>query len=103
MGVFEVRETNDLKTWMIAISEEFHQKFPDLMTSSSYGVVAARALGISYPDFLCYCAAHGGKLRGKEGYPVCYFKNKADAEIICKQINKEMEKFYTAYKEASHE
>lgn len=97
MKAFVVRETCDLQNWMIGLSEEFHEKCPDLICKGSYGVLAARLLGISYPNYLRYCATHGGTLRGRQGFPTCYFKNKKDAEIICQEINKEWDKFYLEY------
>lgn len=101
MNAFTVRETCDLKNWMIGLSEEFHEKCPNLICKGSYGVLAARLLGLTYPDYLRYCASNGGTLKGKMGFPITYFKNKKDAEKICKQINIEWDKIYLHYQNAT--
>lgn len=74
-------------TWMISIDDiswlngnQFH---------SSFHVLEARLLKMSYPDYLRFLRANGAELRGKQGYTVATFKNKADCQKICNMLNKE--------------
>lgn len=91
---FVVRENPDGK-YIISLSEKFHEDFPDFICHQSYGILAARLTGMTYPTFLRYCAAHGGELRGKRGYPAVYFSKESDAKMITKEINKGYNAFYT--------
>lgn len=84
---FVVRESPNGK-FIISLSEQFHQDFPKFVCHQSYDVLAARLIGMTYPTFLRYCAAHGGELVGKKGYPATYFKSENDAKVIAKEINK---------------
>ena len=90
---FVVRENPDGK-FIISLSEKFHEDFPQFVCHQSYGIFAARLVGMTYPTFLRYCAAHGGELQGKRGYPVSYFAKRSDAEVIVKEINKGYKEFY---------
>ena len=94
---FTVREDNDLKNWIIGLTETFFEKYPDFILNQSYGILAARLIGFSYPDYLRYCAVNGATLKGREGFPHPTFKDKKDAEKICNLINKEWDKFYQSY------
>lgn len=84
---FVVRENPDGK-YIISLSEKFHEDFPQFVCHQSYGILAARLVGMTYPTFLRYCAAHGGELRGKQGYPATYFSKESNAKAIVKEINK---------------
>lgn len=84
---FVVRENPDGK-FILSLSEQFHQDFPDFVCHQSYGILAARLVGMTYPTFLRYCAAHGGELVGKKGYPATHFKSEKDAKMVVKEINK---------------
>lgn len=58
--------------------------------SSSYHVLGARLLGLSYPDYLKYCQSKGAKLRGRKGY--CYpvwdkAADKKGMQEIIRQLN----------------
>ena len=94
---FTVREDCELKNWMIGLTEDFHEKNPTFILHYSYAILAARLLGFTYPDYLRYCAVQGGSLRGATGFPHVVFKDKKDAEKICKLINTEWDKFYNTY------
>ena len=83
---FIVRETAN-NTFMVGMSELL---FSDVMRGGSYNVLAARALGLSYPDYLKMCRAKfNGMLCGREGYSYCVFKNKEDCKRLCIMLNKE--------------
>lgn len=63
---------------------------PTYLFTSSYHVLGARLLGVSYPDFLRFCQSKGAKLRGKSGY--CYpvwdrKKSQAGLLEIIKMLN----------------
>lgn len=84
---FVVKENCDGK-FIFCLSEQFHETFPDFVCHQSYGILAARLVGMTYPTFLRYCATHGGELVGKKGYPAIYFKTEAEAKAIIKEVNK---------------
>lgn len=89
---FVVNESPNGK-FILSLSEKFHEDFPDFICHQSYGILAARLVGMTYPTFLRYCAAHGGELVGKQGYPATYFKSESDAKAIVKEINKGYKSF----------
>ena len=65
----------------------------DRTVFGSYGVIQAKILGFTYPNFLRYCRANfNGLLRGREGYSYCVFKNKVDASRLCGLLNQEFNK-----------
>lgn len=98
MTCFEVTETCDLKYWMLGMTRDFFETFPDFYCTQSYSILAARLLGLSYVDFLKYLCSQGGQIKGKIGYPVVYFKDRSTVEKICRLINKEADKLLNAYK-----
>ena len=95
---FIVRKNHN-DTYGIGLSEKFHEAFPSFVCHESYLIFAARLIGMSYPTFLRYCAAHGGELYGKEGYPSIHFSNSSDVEKIVKEINNGYKEFYKRLKE----
>lgn len=99
MNAFTVREACDSDAFIIGLTEEFHQKCPNLIVEGSYLVLAARLLGMSYPDFLRYSAVNGGTLKGRTGFPHCTFEKRTDALNLCNKINKEWDKVYETIKE----
>lgn len=94
MNAFVVRESCDLKNYMIGLADDFHEKCPDFVLQGSYHILAARLLGFTYPEYLYYCAAHGGALKGRGSFPYVIFKEQNDASKICNCINKEWDKVY---------
>lgn len=84
---FVVKENPNGK-FILSLSEQFYQDFPDFVCHQSYSILAARLMNMTYPTFLRYCATHGGELVGKQGYPATYFKSESDAKEIAKEINK---------------
>lgn len=74
-------------------------KSKDYYFDSSYNVLCARLMGFSYPDFLLYCRAKGGTLRGRKGYCYVTFKEKKPCEEICKRLNEEVKKLSFLEKE----
>lgn len=94
---FTVREDNELKDWVIGLTEDFFEKYPNFILNYSYGILAARLLGFTYPDYLRYCSVNGGTLKGRTGFPHPVFKEKKDAEKICKLINNEWDRFVQSF------
>lgn len=76
--------------WIIRISETPYANDPDFYFRSSYGVVCARLLGFTFPDFLRYCGAQGATLKCREGYSYAIWKNKEDCQRVCNLINNEV-------------
>lgn len=90
---FTVQEHPEGK-FIISLSKKFHEDFPQFICHQSYGIFAARLMGMTYPTFLRYCAANGGELHGKQGYPAIYFLKESDAKLIVKEINNNYKIFY---------
>lgn len=85
MSGFYIR-TDSPQTHLICFDvERYRDKIKNF--SSSYGVIEARVLNFTYPEYLCFCRQNGATLRGREGYSSAYFKNKLDAEKICNLLN----------------
>lgn len=79
-------------TFQVTMRELPFEGNPDIYCKGSYNVIAARLLGFTYPDYLRYCRAHGGILRGKAGYSFCVFKEKKDCDNICRMLNVQMKR-----------
>lgn len=90
---FVVKENCNGK-FIICLSEQFHEDFPDFVCHQSYSIFAARLVGMNYPTYLRYCVANGGELVGKQGYPAIHFKSESDAKNVVKEINKGYKAFY---------
>lgn len=58
---------------------------------SSYNVVAARVMGLSFPQWLLYCAERGAVISGKVGYAGAKWKieDKAKANEVLREVNKQ--------------
>lgn len=92
---FKTVKTSDDKYWMINFSG--HDELGDLSNfTSSYHVLDARLLGLSYPDYLRYSQANHAKLRGRHGYSYPVWQNQKDAQIMCDKLNKEWNKLIKA-------
>lgn len=102
MQAFEVTEFGD-KKFGFSITNDFHKQNPNFVLSYSYGILAARLLGLTYPDFLRYCASHGGTIVGKNEFPHVMFKDKEAAEQICIRLNIEWAKVYNKIRESQQE
>lgn len=63
-----------------------HELFGVPRIEGSYGVFACRMLGISYPDWIKWCAANGAKLYGKQGHYIVPVWREPNKEFI-KKIN----------------
>lgn len=76
-----------------AVDELCH--LPDYCYKSSYNVVAARVMGMSFPQWLLYCAAQKAIIGGNTGYAGVKWKiaDKAYANIILKELNKQWDMF----------
>ena len=60
--------------------------------TSSYLLLQARLLGLSYPDYLRFCQSKGGKLKGKTGYTIVLWEDKKQCQEVCNLIEKEWQK-----------
>jgi hypothetical protein len=78
--------------YMIGIDESPFREDKDYCYTSSYWVLQARLLGLTYPDYLRYLRSKGAKLKGKCGYSSATFVEKSSALEICKILNKEWDK-----------
>ena len=92
MKAFEVIEACDNKNYMINLTHDFHKENPKFVLNCSYGILAARLMGLSYPNYLLYCQSKGGTIKGRVGFPYVVFKEKVKAEEICSRINSEWNK-----------
>lgn len=89
--MFVIRENWDGKFQIVM--DEVPFGCSDRNCYGSMGVIEARLLGFSYPDYLKYCRAnYNGILRGHEGYSYCVFKDKKDCLKLCGLLNKEWDK-----------
>jgi hypothetical protein len=59
---------------------------------SSFHVLDARLLGLSYPDYLRFCQSRGAKLYGRNGYAYPTWKDKRECQQVCNLIEKEWQK-----------
>ena len=90
MKAFTTSSTFDDSYIFIGFNSELMCKKEGFEFTSSYHVLGARLLGLSYPDFLKYCQSKGAKLRGREGY--CYpvwdkAVDKKGMQEIIRQLN----------------
>lgn len=92
MNAFTVRETCDLSKFIISLSDEFFDNFPQFSCKQSYHVFAAKLLNFSYKEYLLYCATKGGELKGLDTFPYVIFSERAAALNICNKINKEWDR-----------
>ena len=61
---------------------------------SSYHVLDARLLGLSYADFLLYCVKkYNATLGGRNGYCYPMFKDITDCQKFCRVLDDEFKKF----------
>lgn len=77
--------------YIIHIDEEIYKKFHH--TLSSFNVLYARILGLSYPDMLRYFRDHyNAKIVGKMGYYcVMHFDNEKDCWAACNLLSSRWE------------
>lgn len=76
------------KRWLIGVDELNWVSDNNIKFHSSYHVVGARLMGLSYPNYLRYLQSCGGKLKGKEGYAFVYFESTAACQKVCKDLQK---------------
>lgn len=90
MSKFTVGRTTDDKFYMLRfeIDDEISDR-PEFEFRSSYHVLDARLLGLSYPDYLKFCSSKGAKLRGRKGYTYPIWEKEKDCKEICQLLNKE--------------
>ena len=68
-----------------------HEMFGERSIHGSYAVIAARFYGLSWPDWLKYCAQNGAKLEGKNSTYVSVFWSKPNYEFL-KEMNERVNK-----------
>lgn len=73
-------------------------KFKDYCYRGTYNVVAARVAGMSFHQWLLYCAMNKAIISGKSGYAGVKWKieDKAYANLILKELNKQWDLFMQA-------
>lgn len=74
--------------WTVGVDDLSWVTDNGIVYRSSYHVVGARLLGLSYPNYLRYLQSCGGELKGREGYSFVYFKDKAACQKVCKELQK---------------
>lgn len=90
---------NDMKGFYIDTSSNgkymiYFNAYDDIITddfyyTSSYIVLQARLLGLSYPDYLLFCQSKGAKLKGRTGYINVLWEDKNQCQEICNMLEKE--------------
>ncbi len=66
-----------------------HESFGFPHITGSYGVLAARFFGLSWPDWLRYCEQNGAQLQGKKNVYVVAVWDKPNEKFL-KEINQRM-------------
>ena len=61
----------------------------DFNFTSSYHILGARLLGLSYPDYLTYCQSTGARLRGRNGYTYPVWESSSAAQMVVKELEKQ--------------
>lgn len=86
MKYFKVEESPVFKKYVIYPNID---AMPLGKTFGSYGVIAARLFGMSYPDYLRMCRdVFGAELVGKNKlYVAVTFSNQNDADRLCKELD----------------
>lgn len=69
-------------------------------TQGSYGILAARLLGLDYPSYVRLAASnYGATVVGKNSlYPTFYYSNLAKAKSLAAELNKRVDKLLSANK-----
>lgn len=77
-----------------------HDVFDDtcFYYSSSYIVLQARLLGLSYPDYLIYCQSKGATLKGRNGYCTPFWEDKSSCQEVCNLLEKNWQTLIKAIK-----
>lgn len=90
---FNVGKTADDKYWMIRfeIEDEIANK-EEFEFKSSYHVLGARLLGLTYPNYLKFCSSKGATFRGKTGYTYPVWKEEKNCKEVCTLLNREWNK-----------
>ena len=90
MKFFIPAETCDSNYYMIKFDGfSIFEGTKDFCYTSSYHLIGARLLGLSYGDFLKFCQSKGAKLRGNKGYTYPIWKNRKDCQGVCNILEKE--------------
>lgn len=96
MKGFTLETTPDEKYCFIifnAVDDFCH--LPEYCFKSSYNIVAARAMGMRFSQWLLYCAAQKAIIEGKTGYSIAKWKieDKGYARKILNELNKQWDLF----------
>lgn len=96
MTGFTLETTPDEKyCWIAFNATDELCKIKDYHYTSSYNVVAARTMGMRFPQWLLYCAAQKAIVGGKSGYSGVKWKieDKAYAKKLLNELNKQWNLF----------
>lgn len=93
MKYFYFEESPYMDTWDILAVK--HEEFPFVMANihSSFNVLPARLLGLSYAEYLRFCRdTLGAKIMGRNNkYPIAYFRSTPETQQFLKLLNKRAE------------
>lgn len=88
MSIFQVKEGMNEGTWMVGLTDAGYKMITPYCPSGSYNIVAARVLGLSYPDYLRFVRQnYSATLRGREGYSYAIYKNRKDCVAVVTLLN----------------
>lgn len=88
MSIFQVKEGMNEGTWMVGLTDAGYKMITPHRPSGSYNIVAARVLGLSYPDYLRFVRQnYSATLRGREGYSCASYKNRKDCVAVVTLLN----------------
>lgn len=87
---FSLRETPYRPGWYVL--EINFEELPQMNTTGSYGVLPARLMNISYPQYIRMCRdVLGAEVIGKnKAYPIVYFKKNLNTSAFIRLLNSRM-------------
>ena len=89
MRFFNIDEGIEDNTWVVGLEDDAYALITPYYINGSYNIVAARMLGLSYPDYLRYIRQnYNATLRGRQGYSYAFFKNRNDCYDLVDLLNK---------------
>lgn len=101
MKAFDIFETFDEK---YGITFSCPQFVGGKGIGGSFNIIAARVLGLSYPEYLRYARdCYNGTIRGREGYSMIIFDKSSDALMLTQELNKHWKEIEEAINSVSLE
>lgn len=93
--IFNAKEIAEKNKYMIGLSEEIYNKIKennDFNKIGSYNIICARALGVTYAEFLRWARDnYNGTITGKgHKYPYITFSDKSDCNKCCMFLNRRL-------------